>query len=444
MQNQEHNFSSKETAHQKFQSSEFKDFRDKLNHLPQAVETKLALLDFFRQIHRNMNQGVSHEKTLDDVFDALNAIIPFDRIGIALLERNNQYIRLNWVKSKLEVHHLMKNYAVALKDTTLGEVFKKNCPRILNDLEDYYRLHPRSHSTKLALLDGIRSSLTCPLTNNGNAIGVVFFSSGKTHTYENLHADLFCEIADGISLVIEQSLTKKDTNDIKDKESFFKHTLHDLNNPLSVIKGAVDMMNSKPWYQGLDEDAKRTLGILNRNTDAMINLIKNYIYENKEQKREVIHSGARCKFDDFLTEIMSDFRTLAKIKDIKVELQKNSTLPPMVNFDAFKIKEALLNYMSNAVKFSQDNTTVRLEVFYKKDEQKIFFLVVDEGQGIPEDEQYKLFQEYGTTSTKPTSGEPTIGLGLSNVKKLVEYHGGEVFVISKEGVGSSFGFWIPI
>ncbi len=68
----------------------------------------------------------------------------------------------------------------------------------------------------------------------------------------------------------------------------------------------------------------------------------------------------------------------------------------------------------------------------------------DQGQGIPESELPKMFVEFGRTSVRPTGGEKSIGLGLAIVKRMVEAHGGRIWVESKVGIGSTFAFTLPL
>jgi hypothetical protein len=70
--------------------------------------------------------------------------------------------------------------------------------------------------------------------------------------------------------------------------------------------------------------------------------------------------------------------------------------------------------------------------------------VQDQGQGIPESELPKMFTEFGKTSVRPTGGEKSIGLGLAIVKRMVEAHGGRIWVESQVGVGSTFTFTLPL
>ena len=112
-----------------------------------------------------------------------------------------------------------------------------------------------------------------------------------------------------------------------------------------------------------------------------------------------------------------------------------------VRMDAFKIEQVLNNLIQNAVKFSHPDKTI--DVRTEKKGGMIVVSVKDEGQGIPADELDKLFLPFQRTSVRSTGGEPSTGLGLAIVKRIVEGHGGKIWVESKPGVGSTFHFSIP-
>ena len=177
------------------QKHDLEEFEQIIKTLPQLVKLKLELSSFFKSIHEKMVQGQYFEDILDSVFNSLGALIPYDRIGIALLENDGTQIQLKWVKSKLDVSHLKKNYIAQMEGSSLEAIIRTHRPRVINDLQDYLKNHPQSESTKLALKDGILSSLTCPLFIEGAPLGVIFFSSTHSYTYEKLHVEIFFEIS---------------------------------------------------------------------------------------------------------------------------------------------------------------------------------------------------------------------------------------------------------
>lgn len=188
--------------------NELSELDQLLKKVPAMLETKHQLDNTFETIHQKMNQGEYYEDILEAVFNALDPLIPFIRIGIALLENNDEDIRLLWVKSKLPIKGLKKNYVAKLSNSSLKKVFETGEPRIINDLHAYLRLHPESKSTEHALEDGIMSSLTCPLVIDGKNLGFIFFSSVNTFTYNDVHKEIYKEIARGLSVIIEQELRR--------------------------------------------------------------------------------------------------------------------------------------------------------------------------------------------------------------------------------------------
>jgi signal transduction histidine kinase len=110
--------------------------------------------------------------------------------------------------------------------------------------------------------------------------------------------------------------------------------------------------------------------------------------------------------------------------------------------DRNKIEQVLNNLISNAIKYSYPNTTIRIEVLRQGD--FVVTKVIDQGQGIPADELPHVFKPFQKASTKPTAGEKSTGLGLAIVKKIIEGHQGEIGVESEVGKGSTFFFRLPL
>ena len=422
--------------------NELEELEHILSELPTAIEIKLKIASLFNSIHQKMNQGLSYEVILESVFTSLDSVIPFDRIGIGLLENNNESMALKWVKSKLPIKEVNTGYKALLVNSSLKEVLFKKAPRIIDDLEDYIKDHPESESTRHILQDGIRSSLTCPLVVSDKAIGCIFFSSKNPHIYNLKHSEIFCEISQGLSLIIEQSLMKESIANNQTKEKIFRATIHDLNNPLAVIKGTLDILERKGWFDDLNENLKKSFHTLKRNSEAMISMVNDLVQMNEIKSGKKIVHFKNCELDVFLKEMISDSLNMAKKKNITIELERGPNLPFAVNIDPEYLKRAIENLVSNAIKYSQNNTKILISVAVTAN--KLLFSFTDQGLGIPENEIDKLFKEFGKTSVKPTSGETSSGLGLANVKAIIESHGGEVSVKSQVNVGSTFTFWIPI
>ena len=134
-------------------------------------------------------------------------------------------------------------------------------------------------------------------------------------------------------------------------------------------------------------------------------------------------------------------RVLAARKNIDVAFAPPAEAVPLA-FDAGKIEQVLNNLIGNAVKFSHRGTCVRVRL--ERAGEFAIVAVQDEGQGIPGADLPKLFKPFGKASVRTTGGEQSTGLGLAIVHRIVEGHGGRIWVESEVGRGSTFFFTLPL
>jgi signal transduction histidine kinase len=110
--------------------------------------------------------------------------------------------------------------------------------------------------------------------------------------------------------------------------------------------------------------------------------------------------------------------------------------------DSAQLREAVINIISNALKYTPDGGTVTVKLW--EDNDIAFLDVVDTGYGIPEEQQERLFQPFYRPKTKETQQIDGTGLGLHLVKNIVERHHGKMHFVSEYGKGSTFGFSVPV
>lgn len=156
-----------------------------------------------QQIIHDVSAGLSVEDVLGHLYDSFRTIIPYNRIGCALLCDEDSVLTAQWAKSDAPKVMLKQGFHALLEGSSLQQILATGQPRILNDLEAYLAEHPRSESTKLLLAEGMRSSLTCPLVAQGRILGFLFFSSREKNTYQDIHQEIFLRIAEQLSILIE-------------------------------------------------------------------------------------------------------------------------------------------------------------------------------------------------------------------------------------------------
>lgn len=173
--------------------------------LAQTLESRFEEAAHLAQITEKVNAGLLLDEVLDHVFESFRPLIPYDRIGLAVLQDDGQVVRARWARSDAPVIKLPVGFMAMMEGSSLRTILRSGEPRILNDLEAYFEDHPHSESTRRIVAEGMRSSLTCPLVALGKPFGFLFFSSRERDTYRDVHQGIFQKIAGQLSVILEKS-----------------------------------------------------------------------------------------------------------------------------------------------------------------------------------------------------------------------------------------------
>jgi diguanylate cyclase (GGDEF)-like protein len=194
---------------------EMGDLGRALTELGTALKRRISELRALLEVTGKINSGMVIEEVLDYIYESFSEIIPYDRIGCALIDPVQMMVRAIWARAGCKRLELGPGYAAALEQTSLDSILESGKPRILNDLQAYLRDHPESDATRRIVNEGHSSSLTCPLIVNGRPVGFLFFSSRERGAYAGAHADTYLEIASHISMIVEKGRLHKELLETK-------------------------------------------------------------------------------------------------------------------------------------------------------------------------------------------------------------------------------------
>lgn len=190
-----------------------------------------SMLELLRDLTEAINAGKNLDEILDTVYERLRSHIPYDRIGVALVDAVRNRLVLVAVRTQGPTA-LRVGYTGPIQGSTLERILTTGRPRILNDLEEYLREKPESASTRLMIQEGMRSSLTLPLIVRGRPVGVMFFSSRAPGVYRDEHVGFLRLISGHLAITVEKTLLLKE---LKDKSDYLENLLRNSADAIVVF-----------------------------------------------------------------------------------------------------------------------------------------------------------------------------------------------------------------
>lgn len=223
------------------------------------------------------------------------------------------------------------------------------------------------------------------------------------------------------------------------KRDFVAMVSHDLRTPLTSIQ-MVHSLLAAGAYGELSDDGKESVEGAQDCCDRLITLVNDLLdLERMESGRMDLSLDAVL-----LSEIIKASLNMVAnaVKQKKIDIKLGTTLDPIVTADKERIIQVLINLISNAIKFSPENSTIQITT--EIDDSFAIIKVKDEGRGVPESMRVSIFERFKQVKKSDSKDRKGSGLGLAISKAIVELHGGQIGVNSEEGKGSTFYFSLPL
>lgn len=215
---------------------------------------------------------------------------------------------------------------------------------------------------------------------------------------------------------------------------------HDLRAPIASIRMVMEVLISEVKKESIGDDMFELLNMANRLTDDSFSLLDNLLKWTKSQTGR-LNTVFQDNVDimNMITGVVEVQRGVASLKNVRLNLLGSTNRSARIDIDM--AKTSLRNLISNAIKFSYENSEIDVGIEEKED--KVLVYVRDHGTGISEDDQEKLFKPDSHFTSFGTDNEEGSGLGLLLCNEFVMRNGGTLRFTSKEGAGSTFTFDIP-
>lgn len=230
----------------------------------------------------------------------------------------------------------------------------------------------------------------------------------------------------------------KQLND--ERGAFLQIAAHDLKNPTAAIISYADLLRER-WGAWDEEKKLRRIGNIRSMAQLIFDIIRNLLdIDAIESGHYVLRPGRICA-GPAIRSVCDDYRERCEAKDLHLELALCEEEVPL-RIDRTALHQILDNLISNAIKYSPHGR--RIHVSLEQESGHALIQIRDEGPGISEGDQARLFRKFTRLSARPTGGEHSTGLGLSIVKYMAEASGGQVGCISRLGEGATFFVSLPL
>ena len=292
-----------------------------------------------------------------------------------------------------------------------------------------------------------RASLAIPLLREGRIIGGLVVRRKVPGTFPPEVVELLKTFASHSVLAIQNARLFREIEEksrqielaSKYKSQFLANMSHELRTPLNAVLGYTRMLLMSVYGQ-LPQTVRDVLGRVDKSGRHLLDLINDVLDLSKIEAGQLTLSLNPYSLKEVVQNVLTAMQPLAAEKKLALKVSLPSEVP-VAQGDERRITQVLLNLIGNAVKFT-DVGEIWIQV--TASDGALVVAVSDTGPGVPEEDRQKIFEEFRQVENSATGKKGGTGLGLAIAKRIIELHGGRIWVESNKGKGSTFCFTLPI
>ncbi len=398
---------------------------------------------------------------------AIAAELGYDIVAIAMIDNSNKTV--DWLSFSSAVDPLDKALQTVSLDqleTPLSsslvsvEAMNEERPHFTDTLEAVY---PKLLIEKIAVVEqeqknqSIKESILQPLRFGQHVLGLMVVSASRSlknlSQYEQeavtgltglvalalYKAKIYADLQNTSAKLAEANEKLKELD--KAKSEFLSIASHQLYTPLTALRGYLSMLLEGD-FGALADKQKPVFDILSKSTERLITLIKDLLDISRIESGRLELKLESVDLTEMTDTLVRDLMPNAMNKKLQLTFQKPAQALPHVVVDAQRVRQVMLNFIDNAIKYTSHG---QIDVSLKQEGNELIFSVTDTGRGLSKEEIVKLFTKFTRVRGSQRLNTEGTGLGLYVAKQMVNEHHGEVGVISPgHEKGSTFSMRLPI